>query len=82
MGRSDRGHLALATGQPAHLFLARARKLVDEANVERRSELWRAVERLERASSATEAGQAPMVGGERLGDIPEGLRQRLHHRTS
>jgi tetratricopeptide (TPR) repeat protein len=74
----ERGHLALAAGDPgvAERCHAEAQELAAALQVRPESRLVRAVARLSRGLRAHSAG-ARLLHGECIGDLPEGVRQAL-----
>jgi serine/threonine protein kinase/predicted ATPase len=72
----ERGHAALARGRPGHRLLKQASRLAAAARAGPDSPLGQAIARLERAVEAFDAGR-PLFRGERLEDLPEGLRRWL-----
>jgi eukaryotic-like serine/threonine-protein kinase len=72
----ERGHLALASGRSAKRAAARARRLAAGLKAGPRSPLAGTLDRLRRAQEAREEGK-PLFRGERVEDIPEGLRRYL-----
>jgi eukaryotic-like serine/threonine-protein kinase len=72
----ERGHVEVARGRSAADSLDEARRLMAELRTGPDSRLGRAVARLEDAVAAAEGGR-PLHRGERLEDVPEGLRRAL-----
>jgi tetratricopeptide (TPR) repeat protein len=76
--RCERGHLALARGEPARESLDAAQALAAAQQMAPQSELALAATRLRKAVEAFEAGQqARLFRGELVEVLPEGLRRRL-----
>jgi tetratricopeptide (TPR) repeat protein len=74
----ERGHVALARRQTAKPFLERARRLAEELKVGWESPFGKAIQHLQRACKAFEAGESGrLFRGERIEDLPEGLRRWL-----
>jgi serine/threonine protein kinase/tetratricopeptide (TPR) repeat protein len=72
----ERGHLALAQGHAARDEMEAARREAEALEVQRDSEVGRAVARLDRAVQALAAGER-LFRGERAADLPAGLRDAL-----
>jgi predicted ATPase len=72
----EQGHIELAQGRSGRPFLRRARKLASTIQIQPGSELGKAIDRLSRAIEAFEAGR-PLLRGDLVQDLPEGLRRRL-----
>jgi tetratricopeptide (TPR) repeat protein len=74
----ERGHAALARGRTAKPFLKRARRLAAELKVGPESPFGKAIQHLQRACESCEAGESHrLFRGERIEDLPEGLRRWL-----
>jgi serine/threonine protein kinase/predicted ATPase len=77
----DRGHLRLAQGLSAAQELEQAEKLSGKLQLGHDSELGRNMAILARAQAAFEAGEAGgLFRGDRIDEIPEGLRRWLKQR--
>jgi serine/threonine protein kinase/predicted ATPase len=70
------GHVELAEGRPAGELLAEARSLASQMSAGEKSEVGRALGRLERASEAARSGKG-LFRGELFEDLPAGLRRWL-----
>src|SRR5262249_41612866 len=72
----ERGKLALAGGRPAAEFLRQSREIAADIEVDAPGGLWQLVAAVERAVEAYAAGR-PLLGGECVEDLPDGVRSWL-----
>ncbi|MBI2572175.1 MAG: hypothetical protein HYV63_34630 [Candidatus Schekmanbacteria bacterium] len=73
-----RGHIELAADRSGSALLARARELAEAAGAGPDSALGKAIQKLQRATAAFEAGEhCGLFRGHKIEDIPEGLRRWL-----
>jgi tetratricopeptide (TPR) repeat protein len=75
----ERGHEALTQGRSARALLEQARAEVSALGAGPQSRLTQDAARLEAAEADFEAGR-PLLHGERIEELPEGLRRWLEHR--
>jgi serine/threonine protein kinase/tetratricopeptide (TPR) repeat protein len=75
----EAGHLALASGRSSAAALAEAKGAAARAGAEPASLLGRRIARLERAEESFAAG-CPLFRGERIEELPAGLRRALAER--
>ena len=74
----ERGHLALAEGRSGRMDLEQACEAAGALRTAPQTEIGAAFGRLERAQATFDAARSPQLfRGERIDDLPEGLRRWL-----